>query len=622
MGTKLRRFRGNPALKTAASVLLVLLITAQTVFVQYLYYQGKNPDSLFVENYKDSESFAAEVSKAINFSIDTLGGKTVPQNKYVEFYYYINDIDNTWTNVKDTSREFFAQNDSAFYAFDNGNWAVGENTNPRPVMIDYYKNHSKFLRYYYTIYIAFPQSLMEQKQAAWQKNSDELIPYAIALIAAVVLELLLFACLAAAAGRKPDDDELHFSRVDSIYSDIQTALFILIPFIWSRLIQSLPYMWRPWQVSSDTAKGFFMALVALATAAASYAEVLLFLSAVRKIKARRFLKHSLIYLVGYFIYDLLKSFFDGRKFEKYPLTKSLFYRQALFISTSFVLVFAAFLLLAAGTYLVVLPPLLEIVILYWFIKGSRTTFDEINRGFNESLEEQMKSERMKIALITNVSHDLKTPLTSIISYADLLSKEEGLSDAARDYVRILMEKSNRLKHIVSDLFDLAKSTSGNMPAELEKLDLKKLIEQTLADMNIDIEKSGLAVRTKLPDGAFNIMADGKKLYRVFQNVIDNALKYSLQGTRVYIELENRNGTAVATVKNTAGYEMDFTVDEIMQRFSRGDKSRTTEGSGLGLSIAESFTQVCGGELKVDIDGDLFKVTIRFNLVPNSATAIV
>jgi len=308
------------------------------------------------------------------------------------------------------------------------------------------------------------------------------------------------------------------------------------------------------------------------------------------------------------------SLFDGRAFSKYPLTKSLFYRQLIFIILSFVFVFLTFLFIALETYAALIPPVLEMVMIYWYIKGNNRTYMDINRGFDESLEEQMKSERMKVALITNVSHDLKTPLTSIISYIDLLSKEEGLPETAKDYVKILGEKAGRLNNMVSDLFDLAKSTSGNMPVDIEKLDLKKLIEQTLADMGDRIEKSGLAFRVRLPEKPMQINADGKKLYRVFQNVIDNALKYSLQGTRVYVALEENEGMAVATVKNTAGYEMDFTADEILQRFMRGDKSRTTEGSGLGLSIAESYTKLCGGRFKVDIDGDLFKVTISFNLV--------
>jgi len=357
-----------------------------------------------------------------------------------------------------------------------------------------------------------------------------------------------------------------------------------------------------------------LVLVGIITSAAATICGTILLTLIRKLKAGSLVKHSIIYKIFYRIYDLAVSLFDGRAFSKYPLTKSLFYRQLIFIILSFVFVFLTFLFIALETYAALIPPVLEMVMIYWYIKGNNRTYMDINRGFDESLEEQMKSERMKVALITNVSHDLKTPLTSIISYIDLLSKEEGLPETAKDYVKILGEKAGRLNNMVSDLFDLAKSTSGNMPVDIEKLDLKKLIEQTLADMGDRIEKSGLAFRVRLPEKPMQINADGKKLYRVFQNVIDNALKYSLQGTRVYVALEENEGMAVATVKNTAGYEMDFTADEILQRFMRGDKSRTTEGSGLGLSIAESYTKLCGGRFKVDIDGDLFKVTISFNLV--------
>ena len=251
--------------------------------------------------------------------------------------------------------------------------------------------------------------------------------------------------------------------------------------------------------------------------------------------------------------------------------------------------------------------------IYWYVKGNNKTFVDINKGFDDSMGEQMKAERMKIALVTNVSHDLKTPLTSMISYVDLLSKEEDLSPVAKDYVQILSDKTNRLKNIVADLFDLAKSTSGDISMEMETLDIKKLIEQTLGDMEDEVEKAGIPIKTNLPSDPVMIYSDGKKLYRVFQNVLDNALKYSLEGSRIYLELEEDGGDVVATVKNTASYEMNFTEEEILQRFSRGDKARSSEGSGLGLSIAESFTRVCGGKFKIVVDGDLFKVKISFPL---------
>jgi signal transduction histidine kinase len=260
-----------------------------------------------------------------------------------------------------------------------------------------------------------------------------------------------------------------------------------------------------------------------------------------------------------------------------------------------------------------LPIFIEGVIIFWYFYENRKTYEKINKGFDESMQEQMKSERMKVDLITNVSHDLKTPLTSIISYVDLLSNEE-LPESARDYVSILVDKSERLKNIVSDLFDLAKSTSGNLPLNMETLDLKRLIEQTLGDMEDEIEKSQIRIKTSLTDQPVYIYSDGKKLYRVFQNILGNAIKYSLQGTRVFIDMQMDDRSIWVIVKNTASYDMDFTSEEILQRFNRGDDSRTSEGSGLGLSIAESFTKACGGEFTVKIDGDQFKVRLDFSRV--------
>jgi signal transduction histidine kinase len=272
-----------------------------------------------------------------------------------------------------------------------------------------------------------------------------------------------------------------------------------------------------------------------------------------------------------------------------------------------------FMLASRNIFVWMLPVLFEGIIIFWYFNENNKTFEKINQGFQASLKEQMKSERMKVDLITNVSHDLKTPLTSIISYVDLLSKED-LPESARDYVSILAEKSGRLKNIVSDLFDLAKSTSGNLPLDMERIDIRRLIEQTLGDMEDDIEKSGIRIKTTLTDVPIYIYSDGKKLYRVFQNIIGNALKYSLQGTRVFIDMDVEDNIVNITVKNTASYDMDFTAEDVLQRFSRGDKSRSTEGSGLGLSIAESFTWACGGSFKVEIDGDQFKVKLGFPVV--------
>ena len=231
--------------------------------------------------------------------------------------------------------------------------------------------------------------------------------------------------------------------------------------------------------------------------------------------------------------------------------------------------------------------------------------DRIQDGISSAVEERVRSERMKIELITNVSHDIKTPLTSIIGYVDLLRQETDLPDYVRDYIAILARKSERLKNMVQDIFDVSKAASGNIDLEWSTLDLTKLIRQTLADMEENIIDSGLIFRVKLPPDPVFIRTDGNRMYRVFQNLIKNALQYSLEGSRVFVQVRLENDLAVTEIKNTSRYEIDFDSDEITERFVRGDASRSTEGSGLGLSIAKTFTNACGGEFSITTDADLF-----------------
>lgn|GEM_PF-406941 len=244
----------------------------------------------------------------------------------------------------------------------------------------------------------------------------------------------------------------------------------------------------------------------------------------------------------------------------------------------------------------------------------------ISEQYRRGIEETIKAERTKMELVTNVSHDLKTPLTSIIGYIDLLSKEE-LSEEAAEHVRILQMKSERLKNIVSDVFELAKTTSGEIKIEKEPLDLTKLSYQTLAEMEDRIAQSGLTVKMNICEPPVTVISDGKRLYRVIQNLLDNALKYSLRGTRIYYTLEKQDARAYITIKNIAAYEMTFTKDEILERFTRGDKARSTEGTGLGLSIAQGFALACGGSFDIEIDGDMFKAMLSFPVEPDKKAKV-
>lgn len=607
MATRLKNISRSIVTKTIAFILVVIAITTVIIEIQYVTYKNINTEALFVKEYKDSDEFLVRYfANAEGICTAIINNKKVPQD--IKFYYYITDGDKTYSNTENTDKTFFEQYDNAFYAFEKGVMTIGKNTNPKAISDYGYRLGDR-----YTGYIAFPSEFINEKQSQWQESRELLMPIVINIAGLIVLALLLIIYLICVTGRSPEDKEVHLSVMDKIYSDILIFSFIPIGMLWLKCVFDSPFGGGYHTKILDIKQIYSMIWTGIITTFVSVICGFLLLSIVRKIKAGKLLRHSLIFVVFYKVYDFFKSIFDGRMFKNYPLTKSLFYRQVIFIVTSAVLVFLT-LLIALISPMFFIPPILEIVVIYWYVKGNNKTYMDINKGFNESLEEQMRAERMKIALVTNVSHDLKTPLTSIISYVDLLTKEENLSETASDYVKILVEKSNRLKNIVSDLFDLAKSVSGDINLDLESLDLKKLIEQTIADMDDEICKSGLQVKIKLTEKPVNIISDGKKLYRIFQNVMDNALKYSLNGTRIYVELENINGKAIASIKNIAGYEMDFTAEEILQRFTRGDKSRTTEGSGLGLSIAESFTNVCGGEFKVDIEGDLFKVTISFNEV--------
>ena len=220
--------------------------------------------------------------------------------------------------------------------------------------------------------------------------------------------------------------------------------------------------------------------------------------------------------------------------------------------------------------------------------------------------------RLKLVLIANESHDLKTPLTSIISYAELLRQEENLPDHVRDYIQVLYQKAQRLQSMVLDVFDVSKAATGNLAVTVRPLDFSKLLQQTLADQEEDIQASSLTLRPTLPDGPVWTLADGDRLYRVFQNLIGNALKYSLEGSRVYLTLTVDQGKAVATVQNTSRDELPPGVD-FTERFVRGDQSRTDGGSGLGLSIARTFTESCGGSFAIQTQADLFTASVTFSL---------
>lgn len=236
--------------------------------------------------------------------------------------------------------------------------------------------------------------------------------------------------------------------------------------------------------------------------------------------------------------------------------------------------------------------------------------NNIKEGLKKSVENEMKSENMKTELITNVSHDLKTPLTSIINYIDLLKRENIEPESARDYVSILDKKSQRLKVLIEDLFEASKAASGAMELNITKIDVGQLLKQALGENDERFIESKLEVKLNIPNEKIFINGDGKRLYRVFENLISNIVKYSLTNTRVYIDMFKENDEVTIVMKNISAYELSFDTNEITNRFKRGDDSRSTEGSGLGLAIAKSIIELHNGSFKIEVDGDLFKSIIK------------
>ena len=222
---------------------------------------------------------------------------------------------------------------------------------------------------------------------------------------------------------------------------------------------------------------------------------------------------------------------------------------------------------------------------------------------------------MKSELITNVSHDLKTPLTSIINYIELIKKEENITpEYLKDYVNVLDSKSKRLKVLIEDLFEASKASSGNIELNMEKIDIIQLLRQSIGELEEKLSEANLDLKINVPEEKVYVRADGRRLYRVLENLLSNISKYSLPNTRVYIDITEVEGRVKLIMKNISSYELNFDPEEIMERFKRADDSRNTEGSGLGLAIARDLVKLQGGEFAIDIDGDLFKSIIEFDSI--------
>lgn len=462
------------------------------------------------------------------------------------------------------------------------------------------------------IYIGFKESYLQQKISQWEKDKEiakSLLNEFLLFLAGFIVSFVYLIIVIGKTSFK--DKNIHFYATDKLYNDVNIAVVMCLVAIWLAMMFEL-------------LQGIYM-LLALPILMIALSLVL---SLVKHIKNKSLLQHTLIY-------QILKTFFLWGK--------NVFDSGS--TGMKIVLLVIGYPIVVAATFFM-FP--ITIGVAAWLAMKKVKSFNRIKEGVEQikngnlqhrievdgkgefsqlagninsitdglkkSVDSEIKSERLKTELITNVSHDIRTPLTSIITYVDLL-KIENDPERIAEYVDVLDQKSKRLKQLTDDLFEAAKASSGSMPVQLERIDIVSLLTQGIGEMAEKIEASALDVKLALPNEKVYAKADGKLLWRAIENLFSNIFKYAQPASRVYIDVEDLGNELLVTFKNISAYELNISADELMERFTRGDESRSSQGSGLGLSIAESLVHLQHGKFLVRVDGDLFKAMIYLPKFP-------
>ncbi len=465
--------------------------------------------------------------------------------------------------------------------------------------------------------------------------------YVIAFLALIGM-IASFVALMCAASRRPDTEELCPGPLNIIPFDVLTAAMIVLGGIAVLLI-------------ADTLEGSALIVISILMVIVLAALVLGYcISIASRLKQRNLLKNTLIYRIIKLVWRVLK--WIGRGIRSLHRTNMYILRNIPIIWKTIliagVISLIEFIILLACEYdygtlvgffflekLIVLPLLFLVAAnLRKLEKGGKAmasgdieyrtptahmlpafkahaeNLNSVSDAIGIAVSDRMKSEHMKTELITNVSHDIKTPLTSIINYADLISREECDNPKILEYTEVLTRQSTRLKRLIEDLVEASKASTGNLEVDLMPCDAAVFLSQADGEYEEKLEKANLQLVVTQPEKEVRIMADGRRMWRIFDNLMNNICKYSQPGTRVYLSLEEKNGHAVITFRNTSREQLNISEEELMERFTRGDSSRNTEGNGLGLSIARSMAELQNGKLNIMIDGDLFKAVLEFPVV--------
>ncbi|HBD64301.1 MAG TPA: two-component sensor histidine kinase [Clostridiales bacterium] len=470
------------------------------------------------------------------------------------------------------------------------------------------------------IYAAITDEGLLSRVERWNSDRSILIKGSTIIVFCGMLMIMCFVYLTVVTGKTMENDEVHMAAVDKLYPDV--SLLLITGIVALGMIRFYEVL----DIRFTSEILMIFAMLSLAALLAS-AFLSLFYSIVRHIKNGTLIRHSMIYsILSSTLRAIIKVLSSGPLMHK-SMAAVIALAAASFYSYKMPVIIIPIALLAAYY---VYSKVRKFQTIQEGLKVAKTgdydfkinidgegefsrLADDINSitsGLKTAVQSEVKSEKLKTELITNVSHDIKTPLTSIISYVDLLKREGLSSPNASKYLDVLDRKSNRLKILTEDLFEAAKATSGSIEPDFERVNVNALISQILGELDEKIHESKLTFKVTSSGGRVFARADGRLLSRVMENLLSNIFKYALQESRVYIDISQTEKDVSVSFKNISAYELNIPVDELMERFKRGDESRSSEGNGLGLAIAKSLMEIQEGILELSIDGDLFKAEIR------------
>lgn len=585
------------------------------LYEEYRYSRNYNPELSEEQNYaKFKEAYAAKLTQAKEELIknDLRKYHSILQNlaELNEPLFYASDGVNEWSNTNKKEKKQFTSYPS-YMIFENYKAEFYPKQLDKNEHLSWVKDSAASIDSQNTVvYLAFSKDYLNQQMKKWEDDKAAITNSLYRMIGFSAGLLLSFIYLVIITGRKSFyDEKVQLNAFDKLFNDINLACCIGFISLWIGLVNTFG-MEYPEK---------FLVPITIVIAAAG---LIFVLALVRHMKNRTLFKHTLIYSVLHKLFSFFKDVYDNGSIAVKTVLIVVGY-PVLVVLTFWM--FPVTLGFAAWFALKKIKAFKDIQEGVERIKGGDLNhsieiegkgefarlanhINSITDGLKNAVDNELKSERLKTELITNVSHDIRTPLTSIITYVDLLKREEDPEKIA-EYTAVLEQKSQRLKVLTDDLFDAAKASSGNIPVSLEQIDIASLITQGLGEVSEKIEERELVIKFTPPEEKVYISADGRLMWRAVENLLSNIFKYALTKSRVYIDIEDLGNEVLLTFKNISAYELNISADELMERFKRGDESRTSQGSGLGLSITKSLIELQKGRFQIQVDGDLFKAMI-------------